>query len=162
MPDPSKKLEHVLAIDPGIRCTGVAYFRYSNLERLDAFSTKAKDDLGKRVAFISKKIKETFENTIFDLVVIEYPEIYRHTKQDIDYEDILAVTLVAGAVLGSVVSKEWRLPKPKQWKGQVPKNIHNDRVLNRLYEHERGWPELSNHNAIDAVGLGLWGLGRRK
>lgn len=55
-------------------------------------------------------------------------------------------------------------PTPVQWKGSVPKEIHNARVLARLSDAElRAIPKLPKsklHNVIDAIGLGLWALGR--
>ena len=54
---------------------------------------------------------------------------------------------------------------PSTWKGNVPKGIHHRRVWDALTEDERtllGPPEgpSYDHNEYDAVGLGLWFLGR--
>jgi hypothetical protein len=55
-------------------------------------------------------------------------------------------------------------PYPVQWKGSVDKEVHNDRVLKRLTPAEREvipkLPKSKLHNVIDAIGLGLWALGR--
>ena len=57
------------------------------------------------------------------------------------------------------MSTDTILVKPAEWKGQVPKKIMNERVLSKLSAQERAIVK-DNHNAIDAVGLGLHVLGR--
>lgn len=55
---------------------------------------------------------------------------------------------------------------PRTWKGTVPKEIHNRRVIAKLDArevetlHAVKCTEKKLHNVIDAVGLGLWALGR--
>ncbi len=57
---------------------------------------------------------------------------------------------------------------PAQWKGGVPKKIHNERVLAKLTPAElnlfrafmRHIPKGKWHNVIDAIGIGLFDLGR--
>lgn len=48
---------------------------------------------------------------------------------------------------------------PEQWKGSTPKDISHRRVQKALTPDEH-FPD--NHNARDAVGIGLWKLGRLK
>lgn len=76
--------------------------------------------------------------------------------------------------------------KPHEWKGSVPKSIHHDRVWSKLTTTERaiadagvpgmyGYmvkvsdflsgrratePKSKHHNAMDAIGLGLFKVGR--
>jgi hypothetical protein len=53
---------------------------------------------------------------------------------------------------------------PKDWKGQVPKEIHNARVMASLNPGERhlatGYmrdvAEAQKNNVIDAIGIGVW------
>lgn len=55
---------------------------------------------------------------------------------------------------------------PVQWKASVPKKIHNARVLAKLAPEELAilkalkLPVSKEHNVIDAIGLGLFALGR--
>ena len=69
---------------------------------------------------------------------------------------------------------------PFQWKGSVPKSIHHTRVLAKLSEAERAVadqaisrgrsgvskslatpvPASKRHNVLDAIGLGLFRVGR--
>lgn len=58
------------------------------------------------------------------------------------------------------VEVTWVLPHA--WKGSVPKETHNERVLKRLTDPERallhacGCPPVLLNNVIDAIGLNLW------
>lgn len=66
---------------------------------------------------------------------------------------------------------------PIEWKGATPKSIHHERVWARLADRERmvvndafsrrgmngkPLPASKRHNVLDAVGLGLFALGRGK
>jgi len=90
-------------------------------------------------------------------LVIESPVLYpTKRKQHKDVGDLLAVVnkIKALAVQARGVS-------PAEWKGQVPKKIHGDRIFNELTKEEiLAVVSIKNHNTIDAIGLGLWVLGR--
>lgn len=52
---------------------------------------------------------------------------------------------------------------PQQWKGQVPKDIHNERIQKealRLFGAHRKTRLLAQSDAWDAVGIALYGLAR--
>jgi hypothetical protein len=51
------------------------------------------------------------------------------------------------------------LVTPAVWKGSVPKEICQSRILKKLEPEELSVLD-KNHNAMDAVGIGLWKLGR--
>lgn len=66
-----------------------------------------------------------------------------------------------------------RIVRPREWKGSVPKDVHNERVLRALTAEERaivfaacdaGGKKVSVsklNNVIDAVGLFLFQVGRK-
>jgi len=106
-----------------------------------------------------------------DIIVIERPQVYPHGgKKQADPNDLISVALFGGRLLQSVARKETTIIAihPRQWKGQVPKEIHNRRVLKQLSSSERiayahgtkGIAPSKVHNVIDAIGIGLWRLGR--
>lgn len=51
---------------------------------------------------------------------------------------------------------------PSEWKGNVPKDVHNDRVLAALTKKEleafrrHGYGAADSHNVIDAIGIAKW------
>jgi hypothetical protein len=93
--------------------------------------------------------------------VVEEPE-YR-TGSRTPVRDLVQLALRAGVLVG--LYRAWgskvELVRPSRWKGSVPKEIHQRRIRAALEveEHEN---LAQNHNAVDAVGLGLWKLGRLK
>ena len=84
--------------------------------------------------------------------------------------DLLAVS-TGGAFLAGMFRPERLIPfTPTQWKGQVPKDVHHPRILHALATLD---PKGSAHlddtlptipakhrkEVLDAVGIGLYGLG---
>lgn len=100
-------------------------------------------------------------------VVIELPRWYPHERK-VDVQDLIELGVKVGWLKGFYRSLgvEAELVLPTTWKGSVPKEIHNRRVLEALTEEElqivprRPRAKDHDHNIVDAVGIGLWKLGR--
>lgn len=110
-----------------------------------------------------------------DLVLVEMPRWYPHERR-IDVNDLLDLSVVVGEIREHFrrlckVEFVW----PRTWKGTVPKEVMSQRIYEALTADEiarlpkravrRGRPHKGNakdvdHNILDAVGLGLWKLGR--
>jgi hypothetical protein len=73
--------------------------------------------------------------------------------------DLIQTAIRLGVYLEACQTSDATLVYPGQWKGQVPKDIHNRRVLAKLTPAERALVP-NDHNAIDATGLLLWALER--
>jgi hypothetical protein len=139
-------------VDPGL-CSGVAVF-----------------DAGMLTYAIDAGVPGGFWPAV-ETLVVEIPEVYPGTHEE-DPNDLIKVAVCAGrwievmkeSAARSGVSLTVADPHPRQWKGQVPKRIHNARVLEKLKPAELALvPKLAKtrlHNVIDAIGLGLWKLGR--
>jgi hypothetical protein len=98
-----------------------------------------------------------------DTIVVEVPKI----RPGGPHESIVTLAMTAGRLVQAVRS---RLPVPpiaygvfpETWKGQVPKHVHNKRVLDKLSAPERqaltmkGIPAHKENNVIDAIGIALW------
>lgn len=144
----------LLAIDPG-NTTGVALFM--NREILQAFACPFERFIANPPVF-------------GDEIVIEMPKWRPHSHEEID--DLLGLARKVGRIeehysrLCVPVTCVW----PHQWKGSVPKDIHNERILKTLKSGELLiLPRRSkrakfpyDRNMIDAVGIGLWKLGRMR
>lgn len=103
------------------------------------------------------------------LVVIEVPQVYQQRQWKGDPNDLVAVAVTAGALAYRYrLAKRVLLPKPHDWKGSVPKEVTKERVLAELSAAERVHYNSARiaaslrHNAIDAIGLGLWATGRKR
>lgn len=95
---------------------------------------------------------------------IEAPVIYPRSKAR--PADIMKLSRTAGEWFGTyrTLGVEPHYVEPAEWKGQVPKDVHQARVWADLDLDERdvvneacrGMAPSKRHNVLDAVGLGLW------
>lgn len=100
--------------------------------------------------------------------VIERPQVYSQRLMKGDPNDLITLAIQVGQykerleARGAYVT----LVKPHAWKGTMPKDVCNRRVLGRLAAPEMdvleaiAAPTSKKHNVIDAIGIGLWKLGR--
>jgi hypothetical protein len=157
-------LTHILAIDPGLRATGYAYFRNGTLARC---GLKRCDliDRAEIAAAIGREFAVEFLKPL-DALVVEVPQIYQPRFMKGDPNDLVNLALVAGSAL-QLPAKIRRAISPHQWKGNVPKEITRSRVLFALSDMEReilldaNVPESLKHNVFDAVGIGQWFLAQK-
>lgn len=153
--------------DPSLTCSGWAVFCNGELTHHGYVRTTAKETLPARV---ERAAKEMWKDCHLDPthVAIEYPKIYQR-KTSTDDNDLLPVASVAGAVmflLNDLVADFTVYCPPSQWKGSIKKEIMNARILSKLDEREMESFEAKNyaksyaHNVVDAIGIGLYYLGR--
>lgn len=107
----------------------------------------------------------------FDVLVIEYPMIYPHGRTA-NPNDILKVAFNAGEWFGCYGKRagEFKLVKPREWKGTINADICNARTWAKLDDGEKNVVDdavreqriaaRKRHNVIDAIGLGLFASGR--
>lgn len=147
-------MTHVIGIDPGAT-TGWAWFIRGELSRTAA---EPFDEFMSDPPWVSESLD----------VLVEMPKWRPHSHEEID--DLLGLARKVGRLeqfykmRGAHVDVCW----PHVWKGSVPKEIHNQRVLHMLTERElailprrpRSKKNPYDHNMLDAVGIGLWKLGR--
>jgi len=158
----------IISVDPGVKATGIAVFddgelAFAFLARgADWFATakNAHDKLCERLPL------DLVEQSLY---IGEVPQVYqaRHLKGDPN--DLIDVTLVFAALVGCKGLAPV-LYRPREWKGQVPKRVSNDRIWSKLSDDERQRVELPpgrkktagalSHNVIDAIGIGLHYLRR--
>lgn len=140
-----KKSLTLIGIDPG-SITGWAIFKNKVLVKCGHGP-------------LEKAIEATVEHAKWAHVVIESPQYRKYSKASVD--DLIRLALRSGELAGLYRSKDAivELVVPTTWKGSVPKKIHQKRITAVLGNEERGCLE-KNHNTMDAVGLGLWRLGR--
>jgi len=90
-------------------------------------------------------------------VVIECPRVYPHGK--VDPNDLIVLARRVGRI-EERAGRPCTLVFPRAWKGTVKKPIMTARILSRMTTAERGLLMKIDHNVIDAIGLGLWKVGR--
>lgn len=144
-----------LTIDPGIHACGWALFKGKDLHECGW----AKALAGGPISSCRTMVIPAFMSA--DTVVIEHPRVFKREAKG-DVEDLI---LVAG-IMGGLLADEGRLVEyvyPVVWKGSVPKKIMLDRIHSRLRPDElERIPDIGakTHNVSDAVGIGLWKVGR--
>ena len=152
----------LLAIDPSVTCSGWAVFEDGRL--VDAGILRAKN-----LSDAAKKINEFMQtrNRFAETIAYELPQIYRGAQSKADPADIIKIAAVAGMwlVFCDDCSTGY---SPHEWKGNVKKEVIHSRIHDRLDAHEserlrlclKEVPASLQHNAMDAVGIGLKELGR--
>jgi hypothetical protein len=151
----------LVAFDPSLSCTGYALFVQGNLKKAGIVQTHAGTPWGKRLWDLMGTLPLKLSVERYDVRVMEWPQVY-----GLDTAASVLEVAAAGGAIASVYGGEFVRVLPREWKGQVPKTAHNRRVLKVLSETELGYLESVvtatslRNNMIDAVGLGLWALGR--
>lgn len=150
---------NLISIDPGNK-TGWAVFANRVLVRA---GVDKKSDLFRATA-------PTIPGGIIlaqeTLVLVELPRWYPHDHKDVN--DLLDLCVLVGEVKRFYESQSCavELVFPRTWKGTQPKDVCGRRVLASLTPDEVALlpkrPRAKDHdnNMVDAVGLGLWKLGR--
>ena len=107
---------------------------------------------------------------IFDLHLGPIDEAVCEIPQHVwagSVSDVVAVSLMAGAILAQLPARTRTFVEPRRWKGGRPKHIDHRLTDKTLDESERaildacGVAKSLRHNVKDAVGVGLNALKRR-
>jgi hypothetical protein len=107
-----------------------------------------------------------------DMLAVEVPRIYKKMKSR--PEDIVQLSVIAGAFLGGIPAKKVSAPRPGEWKGSIDKGIHLRRVIGERTDKGFVGGVLNSGEHIvllkaeggetdhvqDAIALGCWVAGR--
>lgn len=144
----------ILAIDPGKHAFGCAWF----------------GGLGSRLLHAAYVPAERLAEEVSRFKVLSkfYLERQYLPKNHPRPMDIVELSFGAGFAKGIVTAlhvTEVVEVLPVVWKGNVPKPIMTERILSKLDTQELAKIVRvghKDHNTIDAIGIGLYGLGRLK
>ncbi len=168
----------LVSIDPGKRGCGCALWQDGELRAAAYVPTL--NSLEQEMANIVGSMSCAVEDWIDDLptglvsiqsLVVEYPQTYGGRASRGDANDLVAVALVAGAIVGCYSHLPIKLILPAEWKGQIPKKTkHGTNPIELRCKKKLSALEVSKialpsraalaHNVWDAVGIGLYYLGR--
>lgn len=168
----------LLALDPSVASPGAALFMGGRLlvaGRVRVTKRAYQSD-GERWLGVAQDILDFAEvhgaYVIEDIetIVFERPQIYRATKSKGDPNQLIGLAGIAMALVGlckGCSPLKILSPTPDEWTGQVEKDTKGSakdsprarRILSRLDDAERKLVP-NQHDAIDAVGLGLHALDR--
>ncbi len=162
----------LIAVDPGLRGSGLAIYRGGVLHHAeyvknpDEFNRGpvAHSSMADRLYHVAYMPHSDVRNTH---LIVEFPQIYSGPGKGADPNDLLDIAGVASATVQvfteCILSANLRWVKPFEWKGNIKKQIMTDRILASLTDGERAVIVSSgskDHNTVDAAGLGLHQLGR--
>lgn len=153
----------LVAFDPGLAPssgTGWARFHYGELFSAGVL-VPVKGTLEDKLRELARQAHTATNST--DTVVMEHMRIYPGPRQKGDQNDLIDLAVLEGMILGATNPAGIVLVSARTWKGNVPKDIMGKRILAALSEAERAQIEGKGkrmHNALDAIGIGLWALGR--
>ena len=96
--------------------------------------------------------------------IIEVPQVYPGQQQKGDQNDLIRLAVMVGRYADRATACGFRvkLVKPREWKGQLPKDVCWRRVRETLTPFElevlsSGKVSKSRaHNMHDAIGMGTW------
>lgn len=153
-----------MSVDPGIRGTGVGVFDGQSLTHGRYVYNPEPRGLGPfQAATMARAIWDWLNEVVGvrpHTLVLEWPQVYRVSKGDPN--DLLPLAGVDAALTALLGVKTIHY-LPMEWKGQLPKEVMVDRILQRLTPAERVLiPDVGalTHNVIDSVGIGLHHIGR--
>ena len=152
-------MTRLITCDPGgWKHAAWALFQEDRLVRCNLF--RAKDFVDLSWAFAHQL------PSYVDECICEVPQIYDPRRQVTRQQDLIGLAVVSGAFAQSVRADKILYVKPREWKGGVPKKIHNKRVMSTLDREELDIVDALNvptslrHNVLDSIGIGLWRLRR--
>lgn len=159
-----------MAVDPGLLHPAAALFIDGELKKASRVKiprgVTTRTPILERCRAISLAVTD-YAGCMPDTLVIEYPQVYTQEKSKGDPNNLVPLAAMGGALAGLYVNARVLSPRPREWTGNVPKSEDGDpwqsprglRVWSRLTPAER-LRVVPSHDAVDAVGLGLFGLGR--
>lgn len=165
----------LIAIDPGLRGCGLAVFKSGILYRAEYVRNHDEKNRGPVAHMVMAEcVAHAAQDCVgYDTtpthITVEFPQIYSGPQKAIDPNDLLDVAGVASACMATVAAwlsihdADCRWTLPAGWKGNIKKEIMTNRISASLTPAERGLivsAGAKDHNTLDAVGIGLWQLGR--
>lgn len=158
----------LVSIDPGIKGMSLAAFRDGQLERVELLRAPPRATFARADTWSTARLIDLGP---VDLCVVERMVHYPGStgaRGNAVANDLIDLTAASCLLAGRINPRELRFVTPHEWKGTTPKEICEARALAKLREKERQllWAYLADvppslrHNLWDALGIGLFALGR--
>lgn len=156
----------MITIDPNLRGCGVAVWGSEGLVRADYVVNPDRSGRGyETYTSMAVKVGHYLAPVSFGPVLIEMPRIYGSVHEKGDPNDTLDV-LGVGAAVALALRNYGPVQHvfPSEWKGTLKKKAMLERIWSKLTLHEQKQIQQTNkadtEDILDAVGIGLWKLGR--
>lgn len=154
----------LLCVDPGLRGCGVALFDKGELFNATWVQNPLLSGRGPVVwARMAEAVWRWAPHPArIQKLYVEMPRVYPGMPKT-DPNDLLDLAGVLGAVVSKVNPDLVGWTFPSEWKGQLPKEVMNERVKKHMTDGEKRKVVsvgALDHNTYDAIGLGMYFLGR--
>ena len=155
-------MANLLAIDPGLHKTGLAFFNNRKLDHTLLLKPpkSADTDWLENLDWVMCRLKELLlsKDTQLDVVVIEQPQQFVTSRKGSAASNsgaVIKLTALVHSMRQAVLigGLECHLVPVIKWKGNVPKHITAMRLKRAGYDLEG-----LSLDEVDAVGLGCWYL----
>jgi hypothetical protein len=154
-------MSFIVGVDPGVKWCGISMFEDGNLASAQLLEFDSDFT-------VARQLEGLFFHEGISKVFCEKMQAYAPGQQKGDQQDLLSVNLVVGALKGvaetHVLGAPVHLIFPREWKGNVPKDVMLNRIMSKLSDEEKEripkLPKSKLHNVIDAIGIGLWATRR--
>lgn len=156
-------MRYTVAVDLGKTKVGVAVF-YGDTLKLAFTSHSMYGSTPEDVAFL---VMASLRDDLEDWATVPAPPEFvcewpmKYPNKRITHKDLESLYLVGNAI-GQLNNGWTKKYTPGQWKGNVPKPAHHRRLSQILTDTEHKAMRDTGHDAWDAVGIGLFYLGRTK
>jgi hypothetical protein len=167
----------VVAMDPGIRGCGLAMFEAGRLKHATYVRNPTrKGSDGLAITTMGLAVGSTAKTWLAPrakdtplVCCVEMPQVYAHGKGEGDPNDLIPLAAVDGALLTALPWSATVTYRPRVWKGTIDPDILTARLCSTapgalLYPDEHTHTDKVctslAHNMWDAVGIGLYYLGR--
>jgi hypothetical protein len=159
-------MTHLVSLDPGLRGCGVAWWHANgSLAHVAYLRNPVKKGDGPAAWMgYTKGVYHTLQVEHF---ISEVPQVYRAGASKGDPDDLIQLAGVVGVFACLFHATTYTGVKPREWKGQVPKDVHHARLVKTLTPEELAMVEASappslRHNVLDAVGIGRYWFTKRE
>jgi hypothetical protein len=153
-------MTHLVSLDPGLRGCGLAFWNEdgSLVDVAYLRNTVKKGDGPTAWTGYTKCIYPALRVEHF---ISEVPQVYRAGASKGDPDDLIQLAGVVGVFSALFTATTYTGVKPREWKGQVPKDVHHARLVKTLTPEELAMVEAAappslRHNVLDAVGIGRY------
>jgi hypothetical protein len=153
-------MTHLVSLDPGLRGCGLAYWNEDGKLLATLYVRNPRKTTTGPEAWMgyTDAISMRPGPTHF---ISEVPQVYRVGASKGDPDDLIQLAGVVGVFACLFHATTYTGVKPREWKGQVPKDVHHARLVKTLTPEELAMVEAAappslRHNVLDAVGIGRY------
>jgi hypothetical protein len=155
----------LLTLDPGIRGCGVALLDGPRVAWAKYVTNPVKSGADVHaVREMARAVWHALPHLTVARLLVEWPQVYTYGKGKGDPNDLLALVGVGSALAALLPGAVVEGVRPRVWKGTIDGDAMVARIQSRVTAAERVAIQLPcaslAHNVWDAVGIGLWRVGR--